>query len=473
FTTDGIGFGSVGGNGLDAWVSEDGSSWEPRGRVIPSPHQVQSVISTSRGLIALGTSGGDGMPRVWMSADAGPWSEVELPNDVSNGPAGSRTYFQTAWGGEELLLVFGGTYVDMEQILLDALPEAVRPAIGSYRYGMGYGGDPFHVTIQGPLGIVVFAATAEELGLSEEQIEALEGQWPGTSVTVWSSLDGESWARFEMEASSVNAVAAHPSGGLMMVGYGMRGEPATWTSSNGFEWEPGASIGMPDSMIAWNGGLIGTRYSGSYPDLVHSDDGEEWESFGVDRLLANDLSWYLAAPSAGGTGAAVVAHGYDPSGESFESAPVVLEKDGYTLTKGGISGTLVLERDDSVVLQLSSSSGQVVEGATVDFETEMITFSDPETDRPLVTFTFEEVEQAEMAALGGPEPERQIVLFTQDGSEWSVQEMGHIVGEDRSVGPLLVTEDGVITTSYAYPNLRWGPRSAPDIDLWIASLDGE
>ncbi|HEX6146457.1 MAG TPA: hypothetical protein VF083_06730, partial [Acidimicrobiia bacterium] len=47
FTTDGIDFESRVGNGLTAWVSPDGSSWEPRGRVVPPPHQVQSVISTS------------------------------------------------------------------------------------------------------------------------------------------------------------------------------------------------------------------------------------------------------------------------------------------------------------------------------------------------------------------------------------------------------------------------------------------
>jgi hypothetical protein len=472
FTTDGIDFESRVGSGLDAWVSEDGSSWEPRGRVIASPNQVQSVISTSRRLMALGTSGGDGSPRVWMSSDARVWSELELPNDVSNAAAGSRTYFQTASVGDDLLLVFASTYVDLQQIILDAIPEASRPALGSYRYGMGYGGNPFQVTIQGPLGIVVFSATAEELGLTEEQIALLEGQWIETPVTVWSSLDGESWARFEMEASSVNAVAPHPGGGLMMVGHGMRGEPATWTSSNGFEWEPQDSIGMPDSMVPWNGGLIGTRYTGSHPDLVHSDDGEEWESFGVDQLLSKDLSWYFDPPSAGGTGAAVVAHGYDPSGESFEPAPVVIEKEGYTLTKGSLSGTLVLERDDSVVLELSLSSEQVVEGVTVDFETETITFSDPGTDQTLVTFTFEEVEQAEMAAFGGPGRERQILLFTQNGLEWSVQEMGRIVGEDRTVGTLLVTEHGVITTTYAYPNLRTGPPSAPDIEMWLATLDG-
>ena len=228
---------------------------------------------------------------------------------------------------------------------------------------------------------------------------------------------------------------------------------------------------MPDVMVPWNGGLIGTRYSGSNPDLVHSADGEEWESFGVDQLLSNDVSWYFAAPSAGRTGAAVVAHGYDSSGESFEPAPIVLEKEGYTLTKGSLSGTLVLERDDSVVLQLSLSSEQVVEEVIVDFETETITFADPETGQTLVTFTFEEVEQAEMAALGGPEPERQIVLFTQDGLEWSVQEMGRIVGEDRAIGPLLVTERGVIATTYAYPNARWGPRPASDIEMWRATLE--
>jgi hypothetical protein len=371
-----------------------------------------------------------------------------------------------------LLLVFGSTYVDMEQILLGALPEAVRPAVGHYRYGMSWGGDPFQISIQGPLGIPVFSATAEELGLTEEQIELLEAPGIVTPVTVWSSLDGKTWATFDLEAGSVNAVAPDPSGGLMMIGYGMRGEPATWTSSNGFEWEPDASIGMPDVVVPWNGGLIGTRYSGSNPDLVHSDDGEEWESFGVDQLLSNDLSWYFGQPSAGGTGAAVVARGYDPSDESFEPEPVVLEKDGYTLTTETLRGTLLLEQDDSVVLELALHSGQVEEGVTVDFETETITFADPENNQSLVTFTFEEIEQAEMAAYGVPGRERQILLFTQNGLEWSVQEMGRIVGEDRTVGTLLVTEHGVITTTYAYPNLRTGPPSAPDIEMWLATLDG-
>ncbi|HEX5695622.1 MAG TPA: hypothetical protein VFZ15_04515 [Acidimicrobiia bacterium] len=471
FTTDGIDFESRVGNGLDAWVSEDGSSWEPRGSVVPPPHQVQSVISTSRGLMAIGASGEDGSPRVWMSTDAGLWSEAELPIDGSDVPAGSRTYLHAPWAGDELLLVFASTYVATEQILLDALPEAVRPATGRYRYGMDWGGDPFQISVQGPLGIPVFSATAEELGLSEEQIELLEGPGIVTPVMVWSSLDGETWARFELEASSVGAVAPNPGGGLMMVGYGMRGELATWTSSNGFEWVPVDAIGMPDIVVPWNDGLIGTRYSGSHPDLVHSEDGEEWESFGVDRLLAEDVSWYFGQPSAGATGAAFVAHGYDPSDQSFEPPPVVLEKDGYTLTRDNTDGTLVLERDDSVVLQLSPHSGQVIEGVTVDFETETITFSDPETDRAHVTFTFEEIEQAETEAYGAPGREPQILFFAQDGLEWSVQEMGRIVGDDRAIGTLLVTERGVIAATYAFPNVPTGSPPAPNIEMWLATLD--
>jgi hypothetical protein len=258
----------------------------------------------------------------------------------------------------------------------------------------------------------------------------------------------------------------------MMIGYGMQGELATWTSSNGFEWEPVDSIGMPDIVVPWSDGLIGTRYSGSHPDFVHSEDGEEWESFGVDQLLANDLSWFLDQLSAGGTGAAVVAHGYDASDEGFRSEPVVLEKEGYTLLSDNSRGTLVLERDDSVVLELSLFSEQVEEGVTVDFETETITFADPETDQTLVTFTFEEVEQAEMAAYGSPwTRDRQILLFTQDGLEWSVQEMGRIIGEDRAIGPLLVTEHDVIATTYASPNVTTGPPPAPDIEMWFAPLD--
>jgi hypothetical protein len=229
---------------------------------------------------------------------------------------------------------------------------------------------------------------------------------------------------------------------------------------------------MPDIVVPWNDGLIGTRYSGSYPDLVHSEDGEGWQSFGVDRLLSQDLSWYFDQPSAGGTGAAVVAHGYDPSDESFGSEPVTLEKEGYTLTRDSPSGTLVVQRDDSVVLELSLFSEQMEEGATVDFETETITFSDPETDRAYVTFTFEEIEQAETAAYGAPGGEPQILFFTPDGLQWSVQEMGRIVGEDRAIGTLLVTERGLIATTYASPNETTGPPPAPDIEMWLATLDG-
>jgi hypothetical protein len=114
----------------------------------------------------------------------------------------------------------------------------------------------------------------------------------------------------------------------------------------------------------------------------------------------------------------------------------------------------------------------VAEGVTVDFETETITFLDPETDQPLVTFTFEEVEQAEMAAYRVRGRDRQIVLFTQDGLEWSVQEMGRIVGDDRVIGNLLVTEDGVIATASRYQNLITGPPQAMDIEMWLAPLDG-
>jgi hypothetical protein len=408
-----------------------------------------------------------------MSSDARDWSELELPTDGSDAPAGSRTYFQTAWAGDELLLVFGGTYVDIQQIIIDALPEAFRPAGNAYRYGMGWGGNPLQVTIQGPLGILVFSATAEELGLTEDQIDLLEGQWIETPVTVWSSSDGETWANSEMEATSVSAVTPDPNGGLMMVGYGTDGGPATWTSTNGIDWERQVSIGMPDIMVPWNGGFIGTRYSGSNPDLVHSEDGEEWRPFGVHQLLANDLSWHFDPLSAGGTGAAVVARGYDSSADSFRSEPVVIEKEGYTLTSDDTRSALVLESDDSVVLEFSLYSQQVQEGVIVDFDTATITFLDLETDRPLVTFTFEEVEEAEMAAYeSAGTGEREILLFTQDGLEWSVQDMGRIVGDDRAIGKLLVAESGAIIATFKYPNVRTGPPSAPEIDMWLAPLDG-
>jgi hypothetical protein len=50
--------------------------------------------------------------------------------------------------------------------------------------------------------------------------------------------------------------------------------------------------------------------------------------------------------------------------------------------------------------------------------------------------------------------------------------MGRIVGDDHAIGKLLVTESGVITATFGYPNVRTGPPPTPDIDMWLAPLDG-
>jgi hypothetical protein len=456
---------------LRGWMSRDGGdTWEWMGTVVPSPHSIRAVVSTPSGLVALSSQDGGVAPRVMISPDGVDWSVSELPIDQPM-PDWSSIWLQAAGGTGSLLVVFGRTDFDVGNLVADVLPEQLRSKDGRVPYGLGISSPPLRVTVKAPLGITVFSASAEDLGLSDEQAAAiLSGGHDGPS-TVWASRDGgASWTRSEIEAVHVSHVGEAPDGDLLVVGWLGSGDAAIWTSSDGVGWERQPTPRGAYLVLPWRDALIGFWSSPTGTRLVRSTGGAAWESLAVDRLLPTGGYWaFGGAMGVGDAGVAVTASGFsnpEPAvGEKF-----VLEKDEYTLTVDDTTGVLVLTRGDAVVLRVGTLGDQVIPDVVADFQAGTITFLDPATGEGLVTLTFEEIEVAQSRAFMGGEYERQAIVFSTDGVTWSVQDTAEIVGEGV-VRILHVADDRVIAV-VAKGRLWWSPAgsSVTDTEIWLAPV---
>lgn len=449
------------GSGLDAWASENGSDWESLGSVISAPALVRNVVSTPQGLIAIGTGAG-GAPFVWRSPDARQWSASQLPDDGASQP-GTQTDLSAAGANDEVVVVFGNSWFDPDQVILDAVGEDFPS------YGMSYGGPSGPFTLYGPLGIPVFTATADELGLTDDQLSLLFGDQGQEGSTVWRSTDGASWITSEFDGGHVMSVTTNEDGELVALGYGMFGMEA-WTSTDGVVWTSQSAVGEVDSLTPWNDGLGASRYLGRSAQLVYSDNGEDWETLGTEELLPDELSWSYYPLAAGEAGIAAVGHGYDESMD-FDFAgpePIVLEESGYTLTIDQERGSLIVADGNTEVLRLLMHSEQVHDEIVVDFPARTMTFLDPESGEALMTFTFDELEEAEQASFEGMEEgmDQQVFLFSPDGSAWSVQDVADFTGNEGSIDAMLVADDRVVAIVAEHSAIFPGPPSLPYVRIW-------
>lgn len=73
FTSSADPDGVIAPSGLEVWRSFDGLAWEPLGTVIEPGFLVDSISSTSLGLVALGLDESQETPRMWLSADGLEW----------------------------------------------------------------------------------------------------------------------------------------------------------------------------------------------------------------------------------------------------------------------------------------------------------------------------------------------------------------------------------------------------------------
>jgi hypothetical protein len=457
------------GKGLDAWVLVDGVTWKSLGTVIEPPNQIHTVAATPRGLVAAGSADGKTL-HLWSSTDASTWHESELP-EVSSVSDYFRSWAQAIGGSDDVTVVAAASSPDIGTLLRDVLPADLNDKDGDPPLNIGWSGPPLVFNVHGPLGLTVFSATPEDLGLPEAEGQALlEGAGLDATV-VWTSIDGRAWIPVDVGVEYVTNIF-EVGGDLIVGGYGAVGYE-TWTSPDGFDWERDAGVGGQEHLAPWRDGFVTAGQQIATPDIAYSEDRTTWQPLGVGAYLADEFSWQFQTLAAGEGGLAAVISGYDDTDFVAEDLqPAVIERDGYTLTVDGMGGSVALRSGDELLLSLSTYSNQVYDEVVVDFRSRSVTFLHPDSLEALVSFTFEEIEHAETESFGGQHfmNQEQLVAFTGDGSTWSVESVTEAFGEDALVERLYVTDNQVVAVVAEYPN-RFSPvPTVPNVVIWTAVI---
>jgi hypothetical protein len=224
-------------------------------------------------------------------------------------------------------VVFGSTQTDISSLIRDVLPPELLAEYGTSPYGYGWGELPL-LTVYGPLGLTVFTATAEDLGLTEVDVRELSGGGPDPT-TLWTSNDGETWSMTELDLSYVNNVF-DTGGELIAAGFGRSGAEI-WTSPDGFEWTRESST-KSEFLARWRDGFV-AGIEGPATGVSYSEDLSDWVSLGLAAYLGDDLSWQVNSLAASEGGVAVALWGYDEGGSfTGDPEPVAIDKGVYTLT---------------------------------------------------------------------------------------------------------------------------------------------
>lgn len=455
------------GTGLDGWVRRD-ETWDPLPPGIEPPNLITSVSATPHGLVALGTNRLYGEPRLWISSGGGTWSESALP--LAAPTPGMVVRPVAVAGTEEILAVFGVTDVDIMQLVADVVPDHLVTDDGIVPFGFSWTGDPFRLTLHAPLGLTVFSATSDDLGLSDDQLSAFLTAGPEVDVTQWTSSDGGPWTTGVFDARFVTDAFATPEGELAVVG-GDLGQSWLWMSGDGTDWEQTSLMSQMNGLQAWDGGWLAARTYAQTAEVVRSPDATDWEPLGLEELLGDARSWYVHPLASGAGGIAAAASGYSPGAlpeSDLESASV--ERDGYVLTINPQIDRLTLVRDTDVIEVFLLYGHDTDERLDVDAAARTVSFVDPEVDQVLVTFTFDELHDLEQAMYADAEPgrETQLLLFSPDGNTWSRNFVAAAFGVDRRIDSIDVSQERVVVVT-----ADEGPASPSRpfrIDLWSAPI---
>ena len=418
---------------LEIWRSPDGSSWDRVG-VVGQGAGLGEVTTTNLGLATTGIRP-DGTGVVWTTSDGREWEERPLPS-----PGNTSTFFnvtpRSVAGTQDRIVVAGDRSLNVARVLGDQMP----PGLDEAYYYPVWTGPPWGVAVYGPLGILVFWVSAEDLGLDEEEIASLVESQNQRQATVWSSVDGWEWTSATLDGWLIQLLST-PEDELMAVIHDTQtrlltsSDGMTWTALEPTWWEFGP-------VARWEGGLI----RAGTDDLLYWDDGPYWESFGVRELLPEFLGWWLHSVAAGPAGIAAVAvtRQFDPVGPTVE--PLVIESGDYTLTVDETRNQLTVSHGEASVDWILYS-GQVHEGIEIDFVRRTMSFHLPETEEA-ATFTFDELETAQAAWAREnffySRGSHSVLLFSQDGEEWSLADLGPAVGEHGWIEEMLVTDTSVI-----------------------------
>ncbi len=260
------------------------------------------------------------------------------------------------------------------------------------------------------------------------------------------------------------------------------------TSTDGTSWTRSTEIdGWIDQLITFDGALVATGRTSASNELLlfrSADGGTTWTQTPLESSLYDGHGWALTGPA----GVAVMVEGslepYDHQMDDFMPEPLSIVKDGYTLTIEFAEGsTMTLSGPDGAVIhsfdeeEMWSSRNPGIEGVVEvsgRWDSDL-TFLDPESGEPLVTFgesDFEaawEENEANMSVEEGEweEPEWGAqLLFSADGVTF-VEIEGEFGSDETSSTQLMgVGDDEILVAKHT-----WSEQEPPQ-ELFGFEMEG-
>lgn len=241
------------------WLSTDGQDWTPA-EVPDSPSGtavfVNGIVRSGDGYVAVGTLGhplGSGPMGsvIWLSPDGRTWTESEGSATVRNVPLSGLASMGNTIVADGLAAVWrsddaGTSWTEVAPPDADGWNFSGVAVLDGQFIAPGFIGSPF-----GP-----------------------------QEAAVWTSDDGATWTRTDLDGEVATSVAPLPDGRLLMVGEAENAVLA-WISSDGESWEPiavDADCCIVD-LAATPTGVVGVGF-GQTPGGVTlaTTDAESWSS---------------------------------------------------------------------------------------------------------------------------------------------------------------------------------------------------
>jgi hypothetical protein len=436
-----------GSSGLDAaprvFTSDDGVFWVER------PHDmgetgfsIQDATHGGDSLMAIGIDGPSGEAVVWRSTDGLAWSKetLPLPRPLEEG---ETAFLNAAVSRGRDTYIFGGMTTDFSS-----------------------------ATVRAPFGLTVFTARFDDLGMPDDVIDRMREGGSSDGPLMWrTDRPTGPWEVSEFDATWVDQASVGEDGTIVATGFAENSQ-AMWVSTDGTTWVE-TPLDDRAGPVVWRDGLLAAVDNGlGTADVATSADGSEWDSTGVADLLPDSLDWFVRPLAVGEAGVGLFATGIERagSGPTFPGE-AVLERDGYRLAYDFEEGDLTMSHVESgeTVFTTDSFNPAVSAPASIDFSAGTVTFHDPDTQDPLVTFSLLEMEAAEQQVFGTAfvlEGAPRAFVWSRDGLAWSVQDTAGIMVE-LPVMDLLITDDRMIAVTAAS---LLGASTPPTVDTWLGLI---
>ena len=462
----------AGSGGLRVWRSEDGTAWEYLGEAIPPTHSIIAVEATERGLMAA-TADSDGRGLVvWQSADGITWESETVPIEAD--PL-ARIGFSSIAANDQTVVVSSYRDMAVDQLISDRMEQFGGVDIAASHWGWGLDDvseNPIF-TLWGPFGFPLAEVSAQDLGLTDTEIEQVRRWNRGEAGSiVWTRDAAGVWTQVQIaEADWVDTIEVRDDGVFLANGGDGIGNTA-WTSVDGITWEEMAPPGFrPWRMVPWGDRLLGPT-SMNRASVLASSDGDTWTDIGPGDLFPSPMQWSLDNLAAGPAGILATVVGWSQeSAVGVEPVPPPTVRDGGTvLTLDYETGQLTLVAG-AEAFTWSMNTSTTPEGISVELATGVIFFSDPKTGKPIAEFSFEEIQSAEQSywSRGWTQNETRALVFSPDGETWTIQDPVTSFGEDNLMQDMEVGDSAVVVITYPVEAL-FDAGSVPGFSVWAAPI---